>query len=114
MVKEIYIAGEWRLGRGEKIQSLFPADQSVNAEISTASLDDVNEAVEKADLAWRQSSWRNSMPHERARILYKVADIIGKTAFLAPLIFTSPLRVLPPLIIILAIFTFPPDRKSVL
>lgn len=76
MVKEIYIAGEWRLGRGDKIQSLFPADQSVNAEISTASLDDVNEAVEKADLAWRQSSWRNSMPHERARILYKVADII--------------------------------------
>jgi hypothetical protein len=38
MVKEIYIAGEWRLGRGHVIQSLFPADQSVNAEISTASL----------------------------------------------------------------------------
>ncbi|MEB6677779.1 aldehyde dehydrogenase [Acinetobacter haemolyticus] len=76
MVKEIYIAGEWRLGRGDTIQSLFPADQSVNAEISTASLDDVNEAIEKADLAWRQTAWRNSMPHERARILYKVADII--------------------------------------
>ncbi|KXZ67371.1 aldehyde dehydrogenase [Acinetobacter venetianus] len=76
MVKEIYIAGEWRLGRGDKIQSLFPADQSVNAEISTASLDDVNEAIEKADLAWRKADWRNSMPHERARILYKVADII--------------------------------------
>ncbi|WP_151802851.1 aldehyde dehydrogenase [Acinetobacter guillouiae] len=76
MVKEIYIAGEWRLGKGNTIQSLFPADQSVNAEISTASLDDVNEAVEKADLAWRQVGWRNSMPHERARILYKVAEII--------------------------------------
>ncbi len=55
MVKEIYIAGEWRLGRGDTIQSLFPADQSVNAEISTASLDDVNEAIEKADLAWRKA-----------------------------------------------------------
>ncbi|MFW1943327.1 aldehyde dehydrogenase [Acinetobacter guillouiae] len=76
MVKEIYIAGEWRLGKGDTIQSLFPADQSVNAEISTASLDDVNEAIEKADLAWRQAGWRNSMPHERARILYKVAEII--------------------------------------
>jgi hypothetical protein len=31
MAKEIYIAGEWRLGRGAVIQSLFPADQSVNA-----------------------------------------------------------------------------------
>lgn len=76
MVKEIYIAGEWRLGKGNTIQSLFPADQSVNAEISTASLDDVNEAIEKADLAWRQAGWRNSMPHERARILYRVAEII--------------------------------------
>lgn len=33
MAKEIYIAGEWRLGRGAVIQSLFPADQSVNAEL---------------------------------------------------------------------------------
>lgn len=38
MVKQIYIAGEWRLGKGNIIQSVFPADQSVNAEISTASL----------------------------------------------------------------------------
>ncbi|MCV9897435.1 UNVERIFIED_CONTAM: aldehyde dehydrogenase family protein, partial [Cronobacter sakazakii] len=76
MAKEIYIAGEWRLGRGAVIQSLFPADQSVNAELSTATLEDVNEAIEKADQAWRQPSWRNSLPHERARILYKVADII--------------------------------------
>ncbi|MDV8156346.1 aldehyde dehydrogenase [Acinetobacter bereziniae] len=76
MVKQIYIAGEWRLGKGNIIQSVFPADQSVNAEISTASLDDVDEAIKKADLAWRQPSWRNSMPHERARILYKVAEII--------------------------------------
>ncbi|MCU4417027.1 aldehyde dehydrogenase [Acinetobacter bereziniae] len=76
MVKQIYIAGEWRLGKGNIIQSVFPADQSVNAEISTASLDDVDEAITKADLAWRQPSWRNSMPHERARILYKVAEII--------------------------------------
>ncbi|MGM7370959.1 aldehyde dehydrogenase, partial [Acinetobacter baumannii] len=54
MAKEIYIAGEWRLGRGAVIQSLFPADQSVNAELSTATLEDVNEAIEKADQAWRQ------------------------------------------------------------
>ena len=46
MAKEIYIAGEWRLGRGAVIQSLFPADQSVNAELSTATLEDVNEAIE--------------------------------------------------------------------
>ncbi|MFC2996131.1 aldehyde dehydrogenase [Acinetobacter sichuanensis] len=76
MVKEIYIAGEWRLGRGNVIQSLFPADNSVNAEISTASLEDVEEAILKADQAWRKPEWRNCLPHERAKILYRVADII--------------------------------------
>lgn len=76
MIKEIYIAGEWRLGRGNVIQSLFPADNSVNAEISTATLEDVEEAIIKADQAWRKPEWRNSLPHERAKILYRVADII--------------------------------------
>jgi betaine-aldehyde dehydrogenase len=47
-----------------KVDVLFPADQSVNAELSTATLEDVNEAIEKADQAWRQPSWRNSLPHE--------------------------------------------------
>ena len=76
MVKELYIAGEWRLGRGNVIQSTFPADNSVNAEISTASAEDIEEAIQKADQAWREPTWRNSLPHERAKILYKVADII--------------------------------------
>lgn len=76
MVKELYIAGEWRLGRGHVIQSTFPADNSVNAEISTASPEDIEEAIAKADQAWRTPEWRNRMPHERAKILYKVADII--------------------------------------
>ena len=76
MVKELYIAGEWRLGRGHVIQSTFPADNSINAEISTASAEDIEEAIAKADQAWRAPEWRNRMPHERAKILYKVADII--------------------------------------
>jgi acyl-CoA reductase-like NAD-dependent aldehyde dehydrogenase len=76
MVKELYIAGEWRLGRGNVIQSTFPADNSVNAEISTASPEDIEEAIQKADQAWREPTWRNSLPHERAKILYKVADLI--------------------------------------
>lgn len=58
------------------IQSTFPADNSVNAEISTASPEDIEEAIAKADQAWRAPEWRNRMPHERAKILYKVADII--------------------------------------
>lgn len=80
MVKEIYIAGEWRLGRGPVIQSVFPADNTVNAELSTATLEDVEEAIVKADQAWRKPEWRSTLPHQRAKILYRVADIIEARA----------------------------------
>ncbi|WP_368934826.1 aldehyde dehydrogenase [Alcaligenes faecalis] len=75
-MKALFLAGHWRQGRGEVARSIFPADGSVNAEFSTASLDDVQEAVQAAHRAWQEPSWRNSLPVERARVLYKVADLI--------------------------------------
>lgn len=78
MVKELFLAGDWRQGRGEVSQSFSPADRSLNAEFSTASLEDVNEAIEKADAAWRAPSWRNLLPTERARILFRFADILDR------------------------------------
>ena len=80
MVKPIYIAGEWKHGRGGVVPSVFPADGSVNAEIATAGVEDVEEAVRVAEVAWRQSQWRQSLPLERARILYRVADLITARA----------------------------------
>lgn len=75
-MKALFLAGHWRQGRGAVARSIFPADGSVNAEFSTASLDDVQEAVQAAHQAWQEPSWRNSLPVERARVLYKVADLI--------------------------------------
>ena len=75
-MKALFLAGHWRQGRGAVARSIFPADGSVNAEFSTASLDDVQEAVQAAHWAWQEPSWRNSLPVERARVLYKVADLI--------------------------------------
>lgn len=77
-MKELFLAGEWRQGRGESSKSFFPADMSLNAEFSTASLEDVSEAIEKADAAWRSPSWRNLLPTERARIFFKFADILDR------------------------------------
>ncbi|GAA3538885.1 aldehyde dehydrogenase [Zobellella aerophila] len=76
MVRPIFIGGEWRQGRGPISVSRFPADGSVNAELSTASREDVEEAVQAAERAWRAPSWRQALPHQRAAILYKVADLI--------------------------------------
>jgi betaine-aldehyde dehydrogenase len=73
---DILIGGEWRQGRGGRYVSTYPADQTVNMEISTASVEDVNEAIEAADKAWRRSDWGGLKPFQRAAILYRVADLI--------------------------------------
>lgn len=73
---DIPVAGQWRRGGGALIRSLFPADQSVTAELHAANLDDVEQAVTAADRAWRDPAWRNLPPHRRAAVLYRVADLI--------------------------------------
>ena len=76
MTQPIFIAGEWRVGRGDPLASIFPADGSVNARLNAASLEDVEEAIEAADAAWRRSEWRDLVPHQRATILYRVSQLI--------------------------------------
>ncbi|MER1973549.1 MAG: aldehyde dehydrogenase family protein, partial [Psychrobacter alimentarius] len=85
-MKKIFIAGKWKLGGGKPTKSYYPADHSENAEISTASLDDVDEAILAADAAWRHSDWRDTLPSEKATILFKVANLLeDKKTFLAKL-----------------------------
>ena len=85
-MKKIFIAGKWKLGGGKPIKSHYPADHSENAEISTASLDDINEAILAADSAWRNPAWRDTLPSEKAAILFKAANLLEeKKTFLAKL-----------------------------
>ncbi|WP_414441418.1 aldehyde dehydrogenase [Burkholderia sp. 22PA0106] len=73
---EIFVGGVWKRGRGAVFASLYPADGSVNAEITTADADDARDAVEAADLAWRRADWAGLKPHQRALVLYRIADLI--------------------------------------
>lgn len=77
---ELYIGGEWRRGRGAEIESCFPADGARNAVIAGASLDDVDFAIERAQEAANEKSWRKLLPHERAAHLYRIADGIAQNA----------------------------------
>ena len=72
----IFVGGAWRRGNGDAMQSTFPADGSLNATLNAASIDDLNDAVKSAERAWRDPAWRNALPHQRAKVLHKVADII--------------------------------------
>ncbi|KXV16921.1 aldehyde dehydrogenase [Caballeronia megalochromosomata] len=73
---DIYIGGEWRQGRGNQYASIYPADQTVNVEISTANADDTREAVEIADRAYRKADWAGLKPHQRAAVLHRIANLI--------------------------------------
>lgn len=72
----IFVGGEWRLGGGELMQSTFPADGSVNAVLNAASPEDLELAISRGEAAWRDPSWRESLLHQRARVLNRVADLI--------------------------------------
>ena len=75
-IKPILVAGEWRQGAGPVYASHYPADNSVNAELAAASVADAEEAIEKADTAWRKPDWRDLKPHERAGCLHRISALI--------------------------------------
>ncbi|MCY1274439.1 NAD/NADP-dependent betaine aldehyde dehydrogenase [compost metagenome] len=75
-IQPICIAGEWRLGGGDLYQSLYPATGEAIARLHAASLDDVEEAIQGAHRAFRESGWARRKPHERAAVLYRIAALI--------------------------------------
>ena len=80
MVMPIYVGGAWRQGGGAVYASRYPADDSVNAELAAASVEDADEAIRIADTAWRQPEWRDLQPHARAGILYRISTLIRERA----------------------------------
>lgn len=79
-ILNICVGGIWRAGRGEVYASLYPATGQAIAHLRAANLDDVDEAVNTADHAFRHSGWAQKHPHERAQVLYRVAQIIRDRA----------------------------------
>ncbi len=70
----ICVAGHWRAGQGERYASVYPADGSTNAELNAANAQDAAEAVAGAQRAFETSGWAKARPHERARVLHRVAE----------------------------------------
>lgn len=76
----ICIAGHWRLGSGDPYVTRYPATGEVVAELNAASVADVDEAVQGAQRAFLTSGWAQRKPHERAAVLYRVAELIRARA----------------------------------
>lgn len=76
----LYLGGEWEVGTGAEITSVFPHDGSHNLTLKGASRTDGERAIERARAAQADPSWRNLKAHERARILHRIADGIDANA----------------------------------
>jgi betaine-aldehyde dehydrogenase len=79
-VQPFLIGDEWIKGNGAPLTSINPANGQTNCEIATASAIDVDHAVRTAEAAQRKPGWRNMKPHERARLLNKIAQGIDDNA----------------------------------
>jgi betaine-aldehyde dehydrogenase len=72
--------GRWIVGHGDCIRSINPATREITAEVSTPNAAELEQAVLRADDAWRAPGWREMLPHVRARLLSRIADAIDARA----------------------------------
>ncbi|MPZ95301.1 MAG: aldehyde dehydrogenase family protein [Propionibacteriales bacterium] len=77
---ELLGAGRWLTGGGGTLDCVDPATGEVFAAVSAADVADVHAAAERAAAAASEPSWADLLPHERARLLVRVADLIERDA----------------------------------
>ena len=76
---QLLIGGEWRDAlSGKTYQTINPANEEVAAEIAEAGVEDVDLAVKAARGAFPK--WSKSHPAERARCLWRMADLLDEQA----------------------------------
>jgi aldehyde dehydrogenase (NAD+) len=74
---EIFVGGQWRPpASGETYATINPATEEVSAQIAKGDERDVDLAVQAARRAFDQGPWPRMAAAERARILWKLADLI--------------------------------------
>ncbi|MFD7922119.1 aldehyde dehydrogenase family protein [Streptomyces sp. NPDC059740] len=77
---EILVAGRWRRGAGAPFDTVDPATGRCLATVHAADTADVAEAAEAGAAAAREPAWRDLHPHQRARLLHRIADLVEEAA----------------------------------
>src|SRR4051812_25644416 len=73
---EILVAGRWERGAGDLIESVDPATGRVFATLHGATVEDVDRAVRRGLEVATESGWTSLLPHERARVIYRIGELI--------------------------------------
>ncbi|HZP44389.1 MAG TPA: aldehyde dehydrogenase family protein [Candidatus Binataceae bacterium] len=75
--KQLLIGGKWVPAKsGKTFETVNPANEEVLALVAEGDKADVEEAVKVARKAFEESKWASIGPHQRARYLFKIADLI--------------------------------------
>lgn len=74
------IAGQWRRGAGAPFETVDPATGRVLATVHAVTADEVGEAAEAGARAAADPAWRDLLPHRRARLLYRIAELVEDAA----------------------------------
>ncbi|MFJ9815276.1 aldehyde dehydrogenase family protein [Streptomyces sp. NPDC101151] len=77
---DILIAGQWRRGAGDPVETVDPATGQVLATLCGASPEEVAEAAEASARAAADPAWRDLLPHQRARLLHRIAELTEAAA----------------------------------
>ncbi len=79
--KKLLIGGKWVPAKsGKTFETINPATEAVLCQIAEGDKADIDEAVKAARKAFEAGKWISMGPHERGRMLLKVADLIDKYA----------------------------------
>src|ERR1700744_3761710 len=75
--KQLLIGGKWVSAKsGKTFETINPANEEVLALIAEGDKADVDEAVKVARKAYESGKWHSMGPHQRARYLFTIADLI--------------------------------------
>lgn len=76
----LYVDGEWREAKGGATYGVpNPATEQIVARAADGSREDMERAIAAARRAFDGGPWRKTTPRDRARILFKIADLIEKS-----------------------------------
>lgn len=79
--KKLLIDGKWvESTSGKTFETLNPATEEVLCHVAEGSKEDVDKAVKAARRAFESGPWKKMSTAERARTMYKLADLIEKNA----------------------------------
>src|ERR1700740_1494132 len=77
--KQLLIGGKWVAAKsGKTFETVNPSNEEILALIAEGDKADVDDAVKAARKAFEEGPWPSMGPHQRARLMLKIAELIDQ------------------------------------